>query len=112
MVVGLHRFDRCSELIDKHLDQLGFSSDRMLGHRQLRLVKLLPQLFAALLAQMMLLGSKAVELFTFKRAQMSRGRVACEKIQGNFGLDVLKDLQGPGVVLFERGGELIEQATS
>ena len=42
---------------------------------------------------------------------MSRGRIAREKIQSHLGLDVLKDLQGPGVILFERGGELIEQAT-
>ena len=111
VVVGLHRFDRSSELIDKHLDQLRFGSDHMLGHRQLRLLKLLPQLFAALLAQRMLLCSKAVELFTFKRAQMSRGRIAREKIQSHLGLDILKDLQGPGVVLFERGGELVEQSS-
>src|SRR5882757_7749057 len=65
VVVGLHRFDRSSELIDKHLDQLRFGSDHMRGYPQLRLVKLHPQLLTALLTQMMLLGSKAVELFTF-----------------------------------------------
>ena len=76
VLVGLHRFDRCSKLIDEHLDQLRFSSNHMLGHPQLRLFKLLPRLFAALLAEMMLLCSEAAELFTFQRAQMGWGRIA------------------------------------
>ena len=58
---------------------------------------------------MVLLGGKAIELFTFKGTEMSRGRILFEKIQGNLSLQVLKDLQGPGIILFERGGELMEQ---
>ena len=40
---------------------------------------------------------------------MSRGRILLEKIQGDLSLEVLEDLQGPDIILFERGGELIEQ---
>src|SRR5438094_9516334 len=58
---------------------------------------------------MMLLGGKAVELFTCKRTTMWRGRIPLAKSQGDLSLQVLKDLQGPGIILFERGGELIEK---
>src|SRR5437764_15465698 len=81
----------------------------MLGHRKLRFIKLLPQLLTALFTEMMLLGGKAVELFTCKRTEMRRGRIPLEKIQGDLSLQVLKDLQGPRTILFERGGALIEK---
>ena len=83
VVVDLNRFDRSPKLLDEHLEQLCLGSDHMLGHPKLRFLKLLPQLLTALLAQMMLRGSKAIELFTFKRAEMSRGRILLEKIQGD-----------------------------
>src|SRR5437867_12921401 len=109
VVIDLHRFDRSPKLLDEDLDQLGLGSDHMLGHRKLRFIKLLPQLLTALFTEMMLLGGKAVELFTCKRTEMSRGRIPLEKIQGVLSFQVLKDLQGPGIILFERGGELIEK---
>src|SRR4249920_2709457 len=109
VVIDLHRFDRSPKLLDEDLNPLGLGSDHMLGHRKLRLVKLLPQLLTALFTDMMLLGGKAIELFTFKCTEMSRGRILLEKIQGDLSFQVVKDLQGPGIILFERGGELIEQ---
>src|SRR5246127_3174897 len=72
VVVGLHRFDRSPKLLDEDLDPLGLGSDHMFGDRKLRFVKLLPQLLTALFTEMMLLGSKAIELFTFKGTEMSR----------------------------------------
>src|SRR4249920_1034441 len=110
VVIDLHRFDRSPKLLDEDLDQLRLSSDHMLGDGKLRLVKLPPQRLTALFTEMMLLGGKAIELFTFKCTEMSRGRILLEKIQSNLGLQVPKNLQGPGIILFERGGELIEQA--
>src|SRR5437867_4494792 len=65
VVIDLHRFDRSPKLLDEDLDQLGLGSDHMLRDGKLRLVKLFPQLFTALFTEMMLLGGKAVELFTF-----------------------------------------------
>src|SRR6266542_1416933 len=111
VVIDLHRFDRSPKLLDEDLDQLRLSSDHMLGDGKLRLVKLPPQRLTALFTEMMLRGGKAIELFTFKCTEMSRGRILLEKVQSNLGLQVPKNLQGPGIILFERGGELIEQAT-
>src|SRR5215831_822905 len=111
MVVALHRFDRSPQLIDQNLDQLRFGSDHMLGYLKLRWAKFLPQLLTALFAQVMLLGGKAVEFFTFQRTQMSRGWIACKKIQSQLRVQVPKGVQGPGIILFERDGELIEQAS-
>src|SRR5437899_6212594 len=109
VIIDLHRFDRSPKLLDEDLDQLCLGSDHMLGHRKLRFIKLLPQLLTALCTEMMLLGGKAIELFTFKGTEMSRGRILLEKVQSNLGLQVPKNLQGSGIILFERGGELIEQ---
>src|SRR5688572_18829694 len=109
-VVSLDGLNRSSELVDENLDQLGFGSDHMVGHLKLRLAKLLPQLLIALLAQMMLLCGKALELLRFERLQMGRGRMTCQKIQSQFCLDVLKGFQRPNIILFERDGELIEKA--
>src|SRR5437016_733431 len=86
VIIDLHRFDRSPKLLDEDLDQLGLGSDHMLGHRKLRFIKLLPQLLTALCTEMMLLGGKAIELFTFKGTEMSRGRIALEKIQGDLSL--------------------------
>src|SRR5437667_9365132 len=109
VIIDLHRFDRSPKLLDEDLDQLCLGSDHMLGHRKLRFIKLLPQLLTALCTEMMLLGGKAIDLFTFKGTEMSRGRIPLEKIQGDLSLQVLKGLQRPGIILFERGGELIEK---
>src|SRR5215510_4248338 len=109
VVIDLHRFDRSSKLLDEHLEQLRLGSDHMFGDHKLRFLKLLPQLLTALFTERMLLGGKAIELLTFKGTEMSRCRVLLEKIQGDLSLQILKGLQGPRIILFERVSELIEQ---
>src|SRR5438128_11947892 len=106
VIIDLHRFDRSPKLLDEDLDQLCLGSDHMLGHRKLRFIKLLPQLLTALCTEMMLLGGKAIELFTFKGTEMSRGRIPLEKIHGDLSLQALKALQRPGILLLQRGGQL------
>jgi len=73
--VGLNCGDRGLKLVEQHLDQLCLGSDHMLGNHQLRLVKLLPQLITARLAEMMLLLGEAVPLCTAKLAEGRRGRI-------------------------------------
>ena len=58
-------------------------SDHKSAHRQLRFLKLLPQLLTALFTEMVLLGGKAIELFTFKGTEMKdRCRVKQERKSG------------------------------
>ena len=82
VVIDLHCFDRSPKLLDEDLEPLCFGSDHMLGHRKLRFLKLLPELLTALFTEMVLLGGQAIELFTFKGTEMSRGWILFEKIEG------------------------------
>src|SRR5437870_2035637 len=109
VVIDLHRFDRSPKLLDEDSTNWALALTTCSGTASCGLLSFSQQLLTALFTEMMLLGGKAVELFTCKRTEMSRGRILLEKIQGDLSLQVVKDLQGPGIILFERGGELIEK---
>src|SRR5919197_3037688 len=111
VVVDLDRFNRRAQLVNKNLGPLGFIPHDMLGYGQLGWGKFVPQLLTAFFAQMMLLARKAIEILVFERIEIGRSRVASQEVQSDIGVEIAKGIQRSRVILFERNGELIEQAS-
>src|SRR5437867_2223318 len=109
LAVALYRLSQRPELDGEHQKQLRLGSDYVLGNRQLRLTKLLPQLLTALLAEVVLALGKAVPLATGKVRQSPWGGILLEKIQRNLRFQIRKDLQRPRVILFERHLDLVKE---
>ena len=110
LAVALHRLSQGLKLSDEHQEQLRLGSDHVLGNLKLRLAELLPQLFTALLTEMVLALGKAVPFSTGKLRQMPAGSDSCvKKIQRDLRFQIRKDLQRPRVILFERYLDLIEK---
>ena len=88
---------------------MGLGSDYVFGNLKLRLAKLLPQLFTALLAKTMFTLGKTVPVTTGKLRQSPWGGIVLEKIQRDLRFQIRKDFQRPRVILFERDLDLIKQ---
>src|SRR5215475_13837493 len=110
LVVALHRFNQTFQLNQQHFEQLRLGSDHMFRHRQLRLMKLLPELFTARLAEVMPALGKAVPMLAPKLRESLRGGILLEKIQRYLGFQIRKNLQGSRIVLFECADQLIEDS--
>src|SRR5574337_614612 len=111
LAVALNRLEQSLKLNEQHAQQLRLGSHHVLGHLELRFIHFLPQLLTARLTQMMLTLGKAVP---GPAAKLGEGRwswILFEKIQGDLRFEIGKNLQGPGIVLFERAIELVEQPT-
>src|ERR1700741_16553 len=109
IAVVLHRLSQRPELDDEHQKQLRLGSDYVLGNLKLRLAKLLPQLFTALLAKTMFTLGKTVPVATGKLSQSPWGGIPLEKVQRDLRFQIRKDFQRPRVIFFERYLDLIKQ---
>ena len=98
--VVLQRLRQRLKLGDEHQKQLRLGSDDVFGNLKLRLAKLLPQLFTARLAEMVLTLGKTVPVPAGKLRQRLWGRILGEKIQGDFRFQITKYLQGARIILF------------
>jgi hypothetical protein len=74
LAVALDRLNQGLQLNHQHPKQLRLGSDDVLGNGQLRLAKLLPQLFTACLAEMVLTLGKTVPVPAGKLRQRSWGK--------------------------------------